>query len=179
MTTAYAGGEPALSKAVVTPEMAAPSLIKVGKDSWLEFDEDDDGYVEEYSSHRKKSHPPLDHYNDNHPPYQRKYENENGPKYRDHYSHKQYHTPHRYDGGYYDRPKYISRHNAQRILNKRGYYKIHFVHGHLPVYKAKACKQGRHYHVWVNKWGHITKNQYVGYCSRYNRIRDFWLGRRH
>ena len=166
---------PQFKNLVLTSDTASASIIKVGKDKWL--DDDDDGYVEEYSSHRKVEKD-YHSYDEDAPYYKKKHRHRNGHRHDDYYSHNKYrkHYGHRHD--HYHRPKYISKHNARRILNKHGFYRIYFVHGYLPVYKAKACKHGRHYHVWVNKWGHITKNKYVGYCSRYSRIRDFWLGRR-
>lgn len=166
---------------VVDPDKTGAAFIQVGNGEWLDFD--DDGYVEEYSSHRKvrKHHHPKKYnegYRDDH-----KYRDSH--KYRDHYRHRhadqnsyRQHR-HKYYDDHYHRPKYISRQNARRILNRHGYYHIAFIHGRLPTYKARACKNGRHFHVWVNKWGKVTKARNVGYCSRYSRIRDFWLGRRH
>lgn len=49
-------------------------------------------------------------------------------------------------------------------LALQGYKRIVFTDHHLPVYKAKACKHGNQFKLFVNKWGKVVKRNRLGGC---------------
>lgn len=58
----------------------------------------------------------------------------------------------------------------RKIRNKlrhRGYSRIQFVDRYLPVYKARACKNGRRYKMNINRWGKVMWRTRAGWCGGY------------
>ena len=52
----------------------------------------------------------------------------------------------------------------RKKLRHRGFYKIRFIDRHLPVYKAKACKNGKRFKLRINRWGEIMRRKRIGWC---------------
>ena len=52
----------------------------------------------------------------------------------------------------------------RKTLRHRGYYRIRFIDRYLPVYKAKACKNGKRFKLRINRWGEIMRRKRVGWC---------------
>lgn len=55
----------------------------------------------------------------------------------------------------------------RKTLRHRGYYRIRFTDRHLPVYKAKACKNGKRFKLRLNRWGAIRNRVRIGWCHHY------------
>ena len=53
----------------------------------------------------------------------------------------------------------------RRILRNRGYYRINFTDRYLPVYKARACRNGKRFHLRINRWGNIMSRNRIGNCA--------------
>ncbi len=54
----------------------------------------------------------------------------------------------------------------RQILRDRGYYRIRFTDRQLPVYQANACKNGKRFHLRINRWGDIIRRKRIGWCDR-------------
>lgn len=62
-------------------------------------------------------------------------------------------------------PPYVIR----QTLLARGYYKIAFTDRTLPLYVAKACRNGRRFAIGLNRWGKVMWKQPRGHCGpRFN-----------
>lgn len=55
-------------------------------------------------------------------------------------------------------------HTIRRKLRARGYHRIRFTDRHLPVYKARACKNGKRFALHMNRWGWIKDRYRIGRC---------------
>ncbi len=55
-------------------------------------------------------------------------------------------------------------HAIKRMLRHRNYRRIRVRDAHLPVYKFKACRNGKRYLIWTNRWGRIIDRHRRGYC---------------
>ncbi len=63
------------------------------------------------------------------------------------------------------RPKGI-----RRTLRARGYYRIVFTDRTLPVYRVRACKNGKKFRLRLNRWGDIRRRVRIGWCDGGPRI---------
>lgn len=52
----------------------------------------------------------------------------------------------------------------RRQLRNRGYYRINYTDRRLPVYKARACKNGKRFNMRINRWGGIMWRKRIGWC---------------
>ncbi len=52
----------------------------------------------------------------------------------------------------------------RRQLRNRGYYRINYTDRRLPVYKARACKNGKRFNMRINRNGGIMWRKRIGYC---------------
>ena len=50
-------------------------------------------------------------------------------------------------------------------LRNRGYYRIRFTDRRLPGYRARACKHGKRFVLWLNRWGRIMDRDRRGWCA--------------
>ncbi|MCF6198183.1 MAG: hypothetical protein L3J67_02085 [Hyphomicrobiaceae bacterium] len=50
-------------------------------------------------------------------------------------------------------------------LRRRGFHAIRFTDRRLPGYRAKACKRGRRFVLWINRWGRIVDRSRRGWCG--------------
>lgn len=74
-----------------------------------------------------------------------------------------------YNGGYHKHkiaawgglPVYKIRHK----LRNRGYRKINFYDRRLPVYKARACRNGKRFNLRINRWGKVMWRTRIGWCG--------------
>ena len=70
------------------------------------------------------------------------------------------------DGGYGGPGVHgLSLPEIRRKLRNRGYYNIHFTDRHLPVYRAKACRNGRRYVLKLNRFGKVMDRDRRGWCG--------------
>jgi len=53
----------------------------------------------------------------------------------------------------------------RRSLRQRGYYNIHFTDRHLPVYKVRACRNGKKFSLRLNRWGDVRRRSRIGRCD--------------
>lgn len=53
----------------------------------------------------------------------------------------------------------------RRKLRNRGFYKIRFTDRYLPVYKARACKNGKRFKMRINRWGEVMHRKRIGWCG--------------
>jgi len=53
----------------------------------------------------------------------------------------------------------------RRSLRQRGYYNIYFTDRVLPVYKARACKNGRQFALRLDRWGRVMRRTRLGSCG--------------
>ena len=53
----------------------------------------------------------------------------------------------------------------RRSLRARGYRNIKFIDRHLPVYKVRACRNGKRFKLRLNRWGDINRRVRVGRCG--------------
>jgi len=56
-------------------------------------------------------------------------------------------------------------HRIRNKLRHRGFYKIRFTDRYLPVYKARACKNGKRIKMRINRWGEVTRRRQIGWCG--------------
>ena len=71
------------------------------------------------------------------------------------------------DGGGYDVPRIdgLSFPEIRHKLRNRGYYNIRFTDRRLPGYRARACKNGKRFVLWLNRWGRIMDRDRRGWCG--------------
>jgi len=60
----------------------------------------------------------------------------------------------------------LSFREIRQKLRNRGYHAIRFTDRNLPGYRAKACKRGRRFVLWINRWGRIMDRDRRGWCGR-------------
>ena len=53
----------------------------------------------------------------------------------------------------------------RRSLRARGYRNIVFIDRVLPVYKVRACRNGKRFKLRLNRWGDINRRVRIGYCG--------------
>ena len=54
---------------------------------------------------------------------------------------------------------------VRRKLRARGYYNIRFTDRHLPVYKVRACRNGKKFSLRLNRWGKVNRRVRIGRCD--------------
>ena len=59
----------------------------------------------------------------------------------------------------------LSPKGIRRSLRDRGYRNIHFTDRHLPVYKVRACRNGKKFRMRLNRWGDVKKRVRIGRCG--------------
>ncbi len=59
----------------------------------------------------------------------------------------------------------LSPRGIRRSLRARGYYNIRFIDRVLPVYKVRACRNGRKFRLRLNRWGDIRRRVRIGWCD--------------
>lgn len=59
----------------------------------------------------------------------------------------------------------LSPKGVRRSLRDRGYRNIHFTDRHLPVYKVRACRNGKKFRMRLNRWGDVNKRVRIGRCG--------------
>ncbi len=59
----------------------------------------------------------------------------------------------------------LSFREIRRKLRNRGYHAIRFTDRRLPGYRAKACKRGRRFVLWINRRGRIMDRARRGWCG--------------
>ena len=68
-------------------------------------------------------------------------------------------------GDMYGPRRGLSLPEIRRKLIRRGYYNIHYTDRHLPGYRARACKKGKRFVLWLNRWGRIMDRDRRGWCG--------------
>ncbi len=61
----------------------------------------------------------------------------------------------------------LSPRGIRRSLRDRGYRNIRFIDRRLPVYKVKACRNGKKFRLRLNRWGDINRRVRIGRCGGY------------
>ena len=59
----------------------------------------------------------------------------------------------------------LSPKGIRRSLRDRGYRNIHFTDRHLPVYKVRACRNGKKFRMRLNRWGDVNRRVRIGRCD--------------
>ena len=59
----------------------------------------------------------------------------------------------------------MSPRGIRRSLRKRGYRNIRFTDRRLPVYKVRACRNGKKFRLRLNRWGDINRRVRIGWCD--------------
>ncbi|MCP4933734.1 MAG: hypothetical protein GY927_05890 [bacterium] len=72
----------------------------------------------------------------------------------------------------------LSPKGVRRSLRDRGYRNIHFTDRHLPVYKVRACRNGKRYSLRLNRWGRIMDRDRRGWCGYGRYYRGKYYGPR-
>ena len=67
-------------------------------------------------------------------------------------------------GPQYGLSKGLPLHVIRKSLRWRDYRRIRVRDGQLPVYKFKACRNGKRFMLFVNRWGKIMHRERRGFC---------------
>jgi len=72
--------------------------------------------------------------------------------------------------------KVHSRRAVHDMLHNYGYNRVRFISQRIgydgtPIYKYRACKRNRAYHIKVNVNGEIVRRHRAGWCSRHHQHR--------
>lgn len=59
----------------------------------------------------------------------------------------------------------LSPKGVRRHLRARGYTNIHFIDRYLPVYKVRACRNGKKFKMNLNRWGKVRNRVKIGWCD--------------